>query len=154
MIRKLYWYLFVYDLNDNSGHKVDRGKSLMDIVIKDTAWLILYTYFLVILSPAIPVFADLIAHTFWEKEHLELVHKVKGECHLKTDLLKIEKQSGKSRSGSNSKSGLKEGRCVLHELVYRFKSYFIISNSYALLSFFYLSADLTPEYRPPRVNLI
>lgn len=56
------------------------------------AYCLLIIYFLAAYKPFMPVAADLLAHTFWEANHLESVHHQHGSHHLQSEINQAEKQ--------------------------------------------------------------
>ncbi|MBS1595252.1 MAG: hypothetical protein JST90_13130 [Bacteroidetes bacterium] len=47
---------------------------------------ILFFYVLSLLRPAVPMVADFVAHTFYEQEHIMMVHEVKGKFHIHDEI--------------------------------------------------------------------
>lgn len=105
MIKKLLWYLFVYDLNDAAikpaGHTRMSWKTR---VLKDLSFIALGAYIFLIFNSVIPVFADVLAHTFWKKEHLASEHRLYGKNHVGLEISKMDKQAAKDKGSTSSKT--------------------------------------------------
>lgn len=59
---------------------------------------ILFFYFISLLRPAVPMVADFVAHTFYEQEHIMMVHEVQGQFHIHDEI-------GKNLSHSDQEKG-------------------------------------------------
>lgn len=59
---------------------------------------ILFFYIISLLRPAVPMVTDFIAHTFYEQEHIMMVHEVKGQFHIHDEI-------GKNLSHSDQDKG-------------------------------------------------
>ena len=105
MLKRLYWYLFVYDLNDSAVNRAaEVGKSLNKRVLNDLTGLLLLSYILLIFNSLMPRTADALAHTFWKNEHFTSVHKVKGKLHVADELKAVGKQTEKEKALGGQKS--------------------------------------------------
>jgi hypothetical protein len=103
VIKKLYWYLFVYDLNPTAAKPAERVSiSIKQRLLKDISLIVLFAYSLLTFNTSIPVIADAFAHTFFEKEHLAHEHKLNGKNHVQNEISKTEKESGQSKSHSKT----------------------------------------------------
>ena len=103
MIKKLYWYLFVYDLNQTSAQTGDDiSIATRKELLNHLTWLVLFAYALLTFNTTIPVIADALAHTFWEKEHLAHEHQHHGKNHVQLEISKVEKEAGQHKSHSKS----------------------------------------------------
>lgn len=101
MIKKLYWFLFVRDLNASP----DQTSGDTGTLLKDLSYIVLCAYIFYIFSPYVPLIADGIAHTFWEKEHLQSAHHQYGNNHAGLEMIKAEKQTGRENATNNAKTG-------------------------------------------------
>ncbi|MBS1617802.1 MAG: hypothetical protein JST76_04755 [Bacteroidetes bacterium] len=63
---------------------------------------ILFFYVLSLLRPAVPMVADLVAHTFYEQEHIMMVHEVKGRFHIHDEIGKNLSHSEQEKGNVNS----------------------------------------------------
>ncbi len=149
MVKKIYWFLFEYDLNGSlSPQRSKKPESFKSKLINDLACMVLFSYTLFIFSPLVPIFADIIAHTFWEKEHLMAEHKLMGKNHIYLQLLKSAKQSEKDKSSSNPKTGSEEYISVtLATNTFVLKRHFIILSYPAFL--FYSPIAYPDVHCPP-----
>ncbi len=103
MIKKLYWYLFVYDLNPTAAKPAERVSiSIKQRFLKDVSLIVLFAYSLLTFNTSIPVIADAFAHTFFEKQHLAHEHKLNGKNHVQNEISKTEKEAGQSKSHSKT----------------------------------------------------
>lgn len=109
MIKKIYWYLFVYDLNTSLEVTTSgKDRSLKEVWVQDLSYVVLFSYLFFIFSPVIPQAADLIAHTFWKEKHLQTAHHQYGKNHVGIEMLKVEKQAGKDKATNNQKTSLED----------------------------------------------
>lgn len=127
----------------------DTDKSLKNKLINDIALLVLLSYSLFVFNPFIVFMTDVVAHTFWEKEHLMTEHKANGKNHVELEITKADKQGEKDISKSNSKS-----EDFYHILIFNavidLSVYCMISQSFPLFKFHYPIAYPDIEYPPPR----
>ncbi len=99
-----------------------------------------------------PIFADLMAHTFWEKEHLAAEHKLHGNDHLYNELTSTAKQTDKDKSANNTKSDSDEYVHLVSKTEYYFSnSYVVRPQAYNSLQFHYPDSHPDNDYPPPRV---
>jgi hypothetical protein len=89
--------------------------SLKLLLMKRIAWLILICYSITLLKPALPVFADVLAHTFWEQQHLMTVHEEHGKFHIHYEVEQTQ-QNSKGKSAGNYKYTSDETITVTGEL--------------------------------------
>lgn len=116
MLKKIYWFLFVHDLNHSPVKLADEtGRSFKNKLTNDLSLLVLLSYSLFVFNPFILLLADVAAHTFWEKEHLRTAHHFNGKNHVEFEIAKAEKQTEKDKSKNNSKSGSED---FFHILVF------------------------------------
>ena len=153
MIKKLYWYLFVYDLNEPVAKAVNGSDvSWRKKLINDLSSLVLFSYCLLIFNAVIPVIADALAHTFWEKEHLANEHRLHGKDHVQLEISKSEKQADQSKSSANAKTGTEDFTHILSfSLPIHFPGYRIITRVYPGYQFFLHATYPGIDYPPPRV---
>ena len=69
----------------------DTRKQLM----RKMTWLVMISYTLLMFKPVMPVVMDALAHTFWEQQHMLVVHEVNGKFHLHNELVNSSRQSDK-----------------------------------------------------------
>lgn len=109
MIKKLYWFLFVRDLNESLVQSAsDTGIPLKRKLKQDLAYVVLFSYIFFIFSPLIPLASDIIAHTFWKKEHMQSSHHKYGSNHVGIEIAKAEKRTGRENATNNQKNGLED----------------------------------------------
>ncbi|TDH28889.1 hypothetical protein EXU57_02115 [Segetibacter sp. 3557_3] len=49
-------------------------------------YIVLYAYLVMLVKPVLPIFSDLIAHTFYRLEHISVVHQHNGVYHVDKEL--------------------------------------------------------------------
>lgn len=101
-MRKLYQFLFEYDLNSGPSPAVP-VISIGLRLRRDAAWMVLLSYLLLICNMTLPVIADGLAHTFWEKEHLATVHQAEGNAHLAHQLARSGNEAPKDKATAGAK---------------------------------------------------
>ncbi|WP_316801222.1 hypothetical protein [Pedobacter frigidisoli] len=106
MIKKVYWFLFIKDLNVPAVKPCSRDHALRKTLVNDIAILVLLSYFFAVFNTSIPIVSDGFAHIFFEKHHLQTQHKSLGRDHLNKVLSKLEKQQSKEKSSGSLKQGL------------------------------------------------
>lgn len=153
MTKKLYQFLFLRDLNESlvkvsSDSETPVKKRLM----QDLSYLLLFSYIFYIFSPYLPLTADLIAHTFWKKEHLQTAHHAHGSNHVGLEIIKLDKRTGKENADNNQKSDLESfSHTAAIDIHLDYPAERIIKRVYALF------ASATPtsypdiDYPPPRL---
>jgi len=93
--------------------------------------------------------SDVIAHTFYEQEHLMQVHEVNGQFHLHTELGKALDQHDQNRSAQISYDTIEYIHTIPMAMIaptIRF-----VSTSYISLSDILPQADAPIDIPPPRV---
>ncbi|MEO7801990.1 MAG: hypothetical protein ABIR81_08325 [Ginsengibacter sp.] len=60
------------------------------------AYCLLIIYLLAAYKPLLPVITDLLAHTFYEANHVESVHHKHGSNHLQSEIIRAERQDDKN----------------------------------------------------------
>ena len=119
---------------------------------QDLSFLVLFSYFFYVFSPYIPLIADGIAHTFWEKEHLQSAHHTYGNNHVGLEIIKAEKQSGKEDTTNNQKTGQEDlSHTTSLHVQLEFPAGQVIDRVYALFNAATLSSFLDIDYPPPRL---
>ncbi len=120
-------------------------------VMGDLAWLVIFCYTLLIFNPILPIATDIVAHTFWEKEHIMTVHQENGKFHVHWDLVRNAKQSEKDKNAAGAKSGsedhLFEPVCFSFEIINELP----IVLSYPRYTTHCPEVQADSHYRPPRV---
>ena len=152
MLKKIYWFLFVYDLNAQS--QVEPNKpidSFKKKLTRDLSVLVLSCYTLLIFNHLAPVLVDVIAHTFWEKEHLITVHQFHGKYHVHFELANAEKQSSKDKSSGNSSSNDESVTHLIYSVNYNFSNNYFILRKYSSHVFTWPVSYREVTYQPPRV---
>jgi hypothetical protein len=75
--------------------------SVKILLMKKLAWLIIASYTLLLLQPVMPVLMDVIAHTFWEQQHILTVHEEHGKFHVHQEMVKAGSHNHKHLVESN-----------------------------------------------------
>lgn len=151
MLRKIYWGLFVYDLHESVVYNAnDVDRSFKRKLIHDVSFLLLFSYILLIFSPLVTISADLIAHTFWEKEHLMTVHRDEGKGHVNTELANSAKQADANKSSAKPKPSSETDVCLLPLLTKSLIYGSYIVQNYPSHKFYCTVRDPDKDFRPPR----
>lgn len=152
LFKKIYWFLFVYDL-DGAGEQTPVTKqpsSAKGRLMQELSYLVLFAYTFFIVAPLMPMVTDLLAHTFWEQEHLSTAHHRYGQHHVS-----IEIQQAEKRADTNAASHT----VTLDDLVHRPERYVqfeytpvaAVKTTYSLFTCSYTCYHPDIDYPPPRV---
>jgi len=140
-------------VSGSSPHQLNGGgETCRKKLMRDVTGLVLLSYTLFVFNPIMPIFADIVAHMFWEKEHLMTVHKFHGKSHVHFDLLNASKQADKDKSSGNFKNSSEDYVHLIYNTVYNFSSTYVVTNSYYLPVISYPTSHLDIDYPPPRLN--
>ena len=151
LLKKIYWFLFIYDLNDRSAIAPIAGdNSIKKKLMRDVSYLVLFSYILLIFNSAVPIFSDIVAHTFWEKQHLLTVHKENGKYHVHFQVLNMEKQAAKDKSSGSSKSNSDDQTHIVPFSAHAFMSRHFTIQSYCVYQYNYSFTFQPTLYQPPR----
>jgi hypothetical protein len=128
------------------------NRSLKEIVMRDMSYFVLFSYAFFIVAPVIPLVADLVAHTFWEKEHLSTAHHLYGRNHVGIEMQKAEKQTNKETTNNNQKAGLDD---LVHRPEYIATFYLkpiaALKQTYSMFHFSLPVSYPDIDYPPPRL---
>jgi len=114
------------------GNEHDFKKSL----IQKVTWLVMISYTLLMFKPVMPVIIDVLAHTFWEQQHMLVVHEVNGKFHLHNELVNASHQSDKHSQNGKAETqeympvAAKQFLLPATKLTYRTINYLIFSCYY------------------------
>jgi len=154
LIKRIYWFLFMYDLNE-SGERapsVAGSRSLKGILMQDLSYVVLFSYTFFILAPVMPLVADLVAHTFWEKDHLSTAHHLYGNNHVSREVQKAENQTGKETGSNGQKAGMDD---LVHRpesnLIYDLKPSIALTQTFIIFNASCAVAYPDIDYPPPRL---
>ncbi len=86
-----------------TGAEQEAVRSLKRLMMKRLTWLVLIAYSLLLVKPVVPIAMDVLAHTFWEQQHLLTVHEINGKFHLHNELVRSSHQSEKDKQSASSK---------------------------------------------------
>jgi hypothetical protein len=75
---------------------------------KQLAMLLLVCYAFALFKPVAPVIADMLAHTFWESDHVATVHYENGEYHMHIEV----KDASEKDQDSTSKNANAQNKNV------------------------------------------
>lgn len=153
MVRKLYWYLFLRDLNESLVKPSNgQGLSVKKRLMQDFSVLMLISYVFYIFSPYLPIAADIIAHTFWKEEHLQAAHYMHGGNHVGIEIIKLEKRTGRESANSTQKDELESLSHISGvDILLDFPTERIIERVYALLNIFTPTIYCDIDYPPPKI---
>jgi hypothetical protein len=141
-------------LLNNGSHSIkeqsvsDRDWSLM--LMKRISYLLLFAYSLVIIKPVVPVFADVIAHVFYEKEHV-IVHEVHGQFHVHYEVANALGKTNRDKHSATITGDTEESLYILPDL----PSFNVSSFLFASISYPSLLCNLSRSfpyvhYPPPK----
>jgi hypothetical protein len=152
VLKKIYWFLFVYDLNGQSDvQPYKHADSFKKKLTRDVSVLVLSCYTLLIFGNLAPVFADVLAHTFWEKEHLMTVHQSQGMYHVHFQMVNAEKQSAKDKPSGTSRSNADSVTHLIYSTNYNFSNKYFTIYKYSSAVFSCPVSFGEVNYQPPRV---
>ena len=83
-------------------------RQLTATLMKRVTWLVLVAYTVLMFKPVMPVVMDVLAHTFWEQQHMLTVHEVNGKFHVHNELVKASHQSEKDKQAAGNKYAMGE----------------------------------------------
>jgi hypothetical protein len=152
LIKKIYWFLFVYDLNSSLEEKSsDKSRPSQKVWMQDLSYIVLCSYLFFIFSPVIPLALDLAAHTFWKEKHLQTAHHKFGKNHVGLEIIKTEKRTNKEKSTNNQKAS-SEDSFHTSEItsVFPFPPERACSLSYSLFNCYFPIPYQDIESPPPR----
>lgn len=150
MLKKIYWFLFVYDLD--AAPAAPPCPSPKGRFMQDLSYIVLFAYTFFIVAPIFPLLSDLIAHTFWEQEHLSTAHHRYGNNHVGIEIQQAEKRADTNATNNNRTIGL-------DDLVHRPERYVLFDfqpvergkSTYALFICPYIFRYPDIDYPPPRL---
>ncbi len=123
---------------------------LKDVLMKKLTWIVFFAYALLMFKPVLPVVLDAFAHTFWEQQHMLVVHEVNGKFHVHNELVNAVQQSEKDKKSVSGKFQVEE--CIAVALlvvcIALMPRYSI--NRYAVLNYFFPFCSCDLEAPPPR----
>jgi hypothetical protein len=119
------------------------------IMMAKTAKFVLVCYILLMFKPVVPLLSDMIAHTFWEKQHLLLVHEVHGRFHIHQELANAGHQSDHEKS-NESKAETEVYLNVAPTVLKVFLSALIHGSYLSFLSNYPVSNHRDASYPPPK----
>jgi len=121
-------------------------------LMQDLSYIVLFSYALFIFSPLIPVVSDIIAHTFWKKEHLQTAHHKYGSNHVSLEIVKAEKRAGSENATHNPKNNLEDySHTFAANVQLHFPAEQILNRAYSLFRCANLTSWQDIDYPPPRL---
>ena len=152
LLKRLYIFLFVDDLLGSSASAAPANpEPLKKRLMRDLARLTLFAYVLLVFNPVMPIVADKIAHTFYERSHLLTVHQVNGKYHVHLAMANAENQADKTKSSRGGKQGAEEYFHLISVTSYNFAHHHIINRSYPMQNFYLPVSYPDIDYQPPKV---
>jgi hypothetical protein len=127
------------------------GPKLKEVVMKRLTWIVLFSYTLLMFRPVMPVVMDVLAHTFWEQQHLLVVHEVNGKFHVHNELVNISHESGKDKQANTAKYQMQECIPVSSLLVHSSLKKTIIEDTYPAYHCFYPFSSFDSDSPPPKI---
>ncbi len=113
-------------------------------------YLVLIAYLAGLVKPVLPIFLDVIAHTFHELEHTNTIHKHNGENHVHVEITATKKEETNSNTPTH-KIEVSANPHLLSKLLFDFSIQPITQNLSSLFRAYDLSAYLFVDYPPPRL---
>jgi len=121
------------------------------ILRRNITWLVLVSYTLLMFRPVMPVVMDKLAHTFWEQQHMLVVHEVNGKFHVHNELVKATHQSEKDKQSVAGKYQVEECITVAAPALPVAGAAEVCKNKYPVLKCFYSFCAADLEVPPPRL---
>jgi len=129
----------------------DYAEELKIILMKQLTWVLLFAYTLLLFKPAMPVFIDVLAHTFWEQQHLMTVHEVNGKFHVHYAVANAGGQADKDKS-SNNKYEPDEYLFAAKYFVHAAPAFILKKVTYCNVSDTYFSSFPDIDNPPPEIR--
>lgn len=117
---------------------------------KGITYLFLIVYATVMFKPLVPYVSDLMAHMFWNYEHISTVHFEHGKYHTHYESLEAAKKDDPEKNGGISKSVTSVPEHTIFEDGYTFHTP-LASTDYPLPAFYFTKqAYHSHNFRPPK----
>lgn len=132
---------------------VDR-RVLRGVVLGVITRALLLCYVLFMFRPCMPYVTDAVAHVFWKHEHIAMVHSVKGNTHVTTEVAKSADESQKEKSTGKHKYETAGSEYVIPQTIYPFISYRYVAVVYCAFAQSVPRLYLPPDDIPPKHSLL
>ncbi len=113
-------------------------------------YLVLIAYLAGLVKPVLPIFLDVIAHTFHELEHTNTIHKHNGENHVHVEITATKKEET-NKNTTTHKIEVSANPHLLSKLLFDFSILPITQNLSSVFRAYHLTAYLSIHYPPPRL---
>ncbi len=107
------------------------------------------SYTIGVIKPSLPVFLDIIAHTFQELEHTNTVHKHNGENHVHHEIAATEKENTNKNTPAH-KIEVSVNPHLVCKLHYTFSVEKNLHDLTSMLQAYHSSSYIFVDYPPPR----
>lgn len=145
----------MYDLDGAGEHTPVEAHqaSVKGKLMQELSYVVLFAYTFFIVAPVVPMLADLLAHTFWEQEHLSTAHRRYGQHHVGIEMEKAEKRAAANAGGNNRVAGMDE---LVHRperyLTFELEPVAALKRTYSLFTCGYTFCYPDIDYPPPRLS--
>jgi len=119
-------------------------------LLRKTSLVLLIAYALLLIRPAMPLFADAVAHTFCEQQHMLVVHEVHGKFHVHQEAVKNAGGTEKPKSGTTWKADSADDVFIIPDKVGQAFFCIACANDFPLLNCKYNSFEPCMNYPPPK----
>ncbi len=117
---------------------------------KPVAYIFLIAYSVLLLRPAIPFVADVMAHAFWYSQHIATVHYENGKYHVHYQCMDESKKSIPGKNSQGIKTENFAGDYMITEHSFEFSISPVPEDLYSHYSFAMPNIFPTNNYPPPR----
>jgi hypothetical protein len=107
------------------------------------------SYTIGVIKPSLPVFLDIIAHTFQELEHTNTVHKHNGENHVHQEIAATEKDETNKNTNA-PKIEVSVNPHLINKLRYNFSIEPSLRDLNSALQTYFPSTHIIIDYPPPK----
>jgi hypothetical protein len=103
-------------------------------------------------KPVMPVVMDVLAHTFWEQQHMLVVHEVNGQFHVHNELISVSHPSEKDKESAAAKFQVEECIPVTAVFYYQCLHNALQKQAYRLHTCVYPSSFPEIDAPPPKLQ--
>ncbi len=151
MFRRL--YLSYIQLNYPELRVTERAApvpKLHNASVRFLSKLLLFSYALFMLKPALPVISDFLAHTFYKEIHLKIVHRLNGKEHVHYELCKLSKEGEKQKATGKWKADTSEVAVIANIVSIPQEVSNIISPVFCIVAPAFPTPCYDPDDLPPK----
>jgi hypothetical protein len=118
---------------------------------KAVAYIILVAYSLMLMRPAMPFVADILAHTFWYSQHIATVHFENGKYHVHYQVMDESKKSFPEKDQRSIKSETSTSDHLITALEFNFSFPVLDKKRFVNLLVHLPQPDSWGNYPPPKI---